>query len=151
MMGCYETCGFIPKVACFLCSICEKGPIVIVSSGQVGLRISFGKVIGKLTPGLHLINNCTETVKMVDIRSFIVDTDTQTLITSDGITIKVNSFAICKIISPEVAAFMCENPMSLVKTLLLAQIAAIVTTSTVEQFMNERESWEKDSLRILNE
>lgn len=151
MKNCYNKIGRIPQTCCFLCSICDKGPIVRVGTGQVGLRMKFGQIVGKLTPGLHLINYCSEVVKLVDIRSFIADTDTQTLITSDGIVIRVNSFAICRVIVPEVFAFLCEKPQSLLKVLLLTQIASIVSSNTVDAFMTDRARWEEKSLRELNQ
>ena len=150
MKGVYNNCGILPKIICCPLAPCGKGPVRQIESGQVGLKIEFGKVTAKLPPGLHTINTCSESVKIIDIRSFMVDTDSQSLITSDGIVLTVNSFAVCKVVNPEVFYFLSEKPRSILKIFLLTEIASIVSKNTLDSFMSERERWEKESLERLN-
>jgi hypothetical protein len=71
--SCKRCCGVIPKVVCVPCAPCDCGPVRKISTGHIGLIIEFGRLIKKLPPGLHTLNNCTEKLLIVDIRTKILD------------------------------------------------------------------------------
>ena len=65
---CYVSCGKIGQKCCCICAPCGMGPTKIISQGEIGILLRFGKVYKKLAPGLHTINTCTDKLIVLDMR-----------------------------------------------------------------------------------
>lgn len=53
---------------CSNCVCCCNGAIKI-QQGEIGLLMKFGKYVKKLPPGLYIVNPCTESIIVKNIRS----------------------------------------------------------------------------------
>ena len=111
--GCYkryrEKAGNFITNLCTIFSSCGIGPIIEIEQGHVGLVSTFGVYDRKLGPGLYTFNICTEKIKIIDMRAQILDIPPQSLLTSDFVTIQMDSYVNYQIDVPELAQYNCKD------------------------------------------
>ncbi|OLL24016.1 Nucleolar protein 58 [Neolecta irregularis DAH-3] len=77
----------------------------IVSEGQIGLVLKFGKYERAVDPGLCKVNPLSERLQSVDIKIQIVEVPQQTCMTKDNVNVLINSVIYYHITSPYKATF----------------------------------------------
>lgn len=141
--SCIKCCGTIPQVLCCVCAACDCGPVKRIQTGQMGLLIEFGRLIRKLEPGLHTFNQCSQTIRLVDLRTKILNIPAQMLLTKDSVTVQVDAFVTYKIVVPELAIFKVENYASLVSYMTQGVMKIIVAERTLSELLVKRDEIEK--------
>lgn len=137
--GCIKCCGLIPKVLCVVCAPCDCGPTRIITTGNIGLLMEFGRLVQKLPPGLHSINNCSQTLLVVDIRTKVLDIKPQVLMTKDNITVKIDGFITYKVVCPELAYFTVNNFLNLLINMSKGLLKTVVVERTLTQLLQDRD------------
>lgn len=144
--GCYEgylkCCGMIPRTVCLACASCECGPLISVPQGFIGLTMEFGKLTGKVGPGLHTYNSCAEEVMLVDIRIRVKPIPPQELVTKDNITITIDSFLLYKIIIPELAVFGVQDYDSFIMYMTMATLKSVISENTLNEVLEKEDELE---------
>lgn len=149
--NCIKCCGKIPKVVCCICAACDCGPVKKISTGQIGLLIEFGRLIGKLEPGLHSFNQCSQTIILVDLRTVILNIPPQQLLTKDNVSVQVDAFVTYKIVIPELAIFKVENYQNIVSYMTQGVMKTIVAERTLSELLVNRNDVEKAITGIIDD
>ena len=149
--GCLKCCGVGCAVGCCVCATCGCGPITEVRQGYLGLKIQFGKLIGKLGPGLHTYNKCSERIVQVDTRVQSLNTAPQILLTKDSVTVKIDVFVNFKVVIPEYALFKCSDYYSLLNLFVQVVMKTVVSERTLAQLLVNRKEIEKSTTYFMDE
>lgn len=147
--NCYVCCGKIPQNLCCLCGPCGCGPKKIISQGEIGLLIRFGRVIKKLPPGLHTINPCTDKLIVVDMRLNSIKS-VQQFTTKDNLTAFINIFGTWKITHPELFYFKVDDLKMLMNNLIRGVMCTAASTNTLDNLMLKREHIQDICLKNIN-
>lgn len=148
---CLSTCGKCQASVCCLCSTCGCGPLKEVTQGHLGLRVEFGKIKGKMGPGLHTYNPCSEKIILVDQRVQSLNVKKQCLLTKDSVTVYIDVFVNYKIAIPEYAIYMTSNYYELLNLIVQAVMKTIVAERTLSQLLLNRKEIEKATNCLVDE
>jgi regulator of protease activity HflC (stomatin/prohibitin superfamily) len=149
--GCLKACGCVQACYCFICASCGCGPITEIKQGYIGLRVEFGKLTGKLGPGLHTYNACSEKIITVDMRVQNLNVSKQVLLTKDSVTIHLDVFVYFKIVVPEYALYKTSNYFSLLNLMVQAVMKTVVSERTLAQLLVNRKEIEKSTTHLIDE
>jgi regulator of protease activity HflC (stomatin/prohibitin superfamily) len=149
--GCLKCCGDFCIVACCPCSACGCGPLVEIEQGFIGLKTEFGRLTGKLGPGLHTYNKCTENIIKVDMRIQSLNVQGQTLLSKDSVTVHVDVFVNYRIVIPEYALYKTSNYYELLDLMVQAVMKHIVSERTLSQLLVNRKEIEKSTTFLVDE
>jgi erythrocyte band 7 integral membrane protein len=149
--GCLSCAGYLCATLCCICATCGCGPIKEIKQGFIGLRVHFGRLMGKLGPGLHTYNPCTEKIITVDMRVQSMIVEKQTLLTKDSVTVKVDVFVNFKIVVPEYALYKTSNYYELLNLMVQAVMKTIVAERTLAQLLINRKEIEKSTTHFIDE
>jgi len=127
---CLNICGNICLFLCCPFAACKCGPVITVEQGFVGLKVSFGKYVEKVGPGLYSFNPCTCRFLMIDTRAQFMDLFEQTLLTKDNVTVFLDAYVHYKIVIPEFAVFKAQNYEQLVRFMTSGVMKTIVAEHT---------------------
>ena len=147
--NCYVRCGLIPQKVCCICASCGCGPTRIISQGEIGILVRFGRVFDKLPPGLHTINSCTDKMITVDMRLSTIQS-VQAFTTKDNLTIQIKSFGTWRITHPEIFIFKVDDINTLMKKMIEGVLCTQASTFSLDDLMLKREHIEEDCLAIIN-
>lgn len=147
--GYYVGCGKCPQKCCVVCAPCGCGPVKTISQGEIGILIRFGKVFGKLPPGLHAINGCTDKLLVLDMRLNTIKS-MQIFTTKDNLTVRLSSFGTWRITHPEVFLFKVDDINLLMNQMIAGVFCTQASKNTLDELMLKREAIEDESLDIIN-
>lgn len=149
--GCLKCVGCLCATACCVCATCGCGPLKEIKQGFIGLQIEFGRLTGKLGPGLHTYNPCTEKIITVDMRVQSLNVQKQTLLTKDSVTVHLDVFVNFKIVIPEYALYKTSNYYELLNLMVQAVMKTIVAERTLAQLLVNRKEIEKSTTHFMDE
>jgi erythrocyte band 7 integral membrane protein len=153
--GCYSTClmgfGACYATTCCVCATCKCGPLVEIQQGYIGLRTNFGRLVGKLGPGLHTFNHFTEKIIKVDMRVQSLNCPKQSLLTKDSVTVYIDVFVNFRIVVPEYALFLTSNYFNLLNLMVQAVMKTVVSERTLGQLLSNRKEIEKATTFFMDE
>lgn len=149
--GCLRCTGACYAITCCPCSCCGCGPLVEIEQGFIGLRTDLGRLIGKLGPGLHTYNKCTEKIIKVDMRIQSLNCKGQTLLTRDSVTVFIDIFVNYRIVIPEYALYKTNNYYELLDLIVQAVMKHIVAERTLTELLTNRKDIEKNMTRLVDE
>lgn len=149
--ACLKCAGVGCATACCICATCGCGPLTQIKQGYIGLQVEFGKLKGKLGPGLHTYNQCTEKIISVDIRVQSLNIAKQTLLTKDSVTVHIDVFVYFKIVIPEYALYKTSNYYELLNLMVQAVMKTIVAERTLAQLLVNRKEIEKATTFYMDE
>jgi len=148
---CLIACGSCQQCACCLCATCGCGPLKEVPQGFIGLEIEFGRLKGKLGPGLHTINPMSEKLVLIDLRAQSLNTPGQVLLTRDNVTVLIDVFVNYRVVIPEFAYFKCTNYLELLNLMVQSVMKTIVAERTLSQLLVNRKEIEKSTTFFMDE
>lgn len=151
LKNCMIGCGSLLTMLRCLCASCNKGPTIVIQQGHIGLRISLGKFIQKIPPGIYSFNSCTEKILVVDCRTQLKPISTQILITRDNISLFVDAFVQYRIKNPEYAIFKVENYEGLIDYTAQGTIKTIFAEHTLSEILEKRAKIENEIALIIAE
>lgn len=149
--GCLHCTGAVTATLCCVCASCGCGPVTQIKQGSVGLRVEFGVLKGKLGPGLHTFNRCTEKIINVDMRVQSLNTKEQILLTKDSVTVYIDVYVYYKIVIPEYALYKTNNYYELLNLMVQAVMKTIVAEHTLAQLLVNRKEIEKRTAFFMDE
>ena len=145
--GCYASfikcVGKVPQNTCCILAAFEKGPMKRISTGHIGLLTEFGRLIGKLEPGLHTYNPCSQKILVVDLRTRVLKIPPQMLLTKDNVTLTVDGYVLYKIVIPELAIYKVDNYERLVNYMTQGVLKSIVSERTLGELLVCRDEIEE--------
>lgn len=149
--GFLQCTGTCYAVTCCPCAACGCGPLVEIEQGYIGLRTQLGKLKGKLGPGLHTYNRCTEKILKVDMRIQTLNIKGQTLLTKDSVTVFLDVVVNYRIVIPEYALYKTANYYELLDLIVQAVMKHIVAERTLGQLLVNRKEIEKSTTFLVDE
>ena len=148
---CQEICGDISRVLQCCCACCGGGPLITVNQGYVGMRMSFGKYVEKLPPGLYSYNPCSESITQVDMRAQVINIAQQTLLTKDNVTLYIDAYVNFRVVVPENAIFKVVDYRSLINFMTQGTMKTIIAEHTLTEMLGNRKVIEKKITEIIDE
>ena len=115
------------------------------------MRTDLGRLVGKLGPGLHTYNRCTEKVYKVDMRIQSLNSKAQTLLTRDSVTLYLDVYVNYRIVIPEYAMFKTSNYYELLDLMVQAVMKHIVSERTLSELLQNRKEIEKSMTYLVDE
>lgn len=149
--GCLHCTGACYATCCCPCAACGCGPLVEIEQGYIGLITQLGRLKGKLGPGLHTFNRCTEKILKVDMRIQSVNIKGQTLLTKDSVTVYIDVYVNYRIVIPEYALYKTSNYYELLDLIVQAVMKHIVAERTLAQLLINRKEIEKSTTFLVDE
>ncbi len=149
--ACIRACGCLPKVICCPCAPCGGGPVAMVPTGYIGIVIEFDRVIGKLEPGLHTINQCSQKVILVSLKTQVIDIPPQDLLTKDSVSIRVDAFVTYKVRCPELAMFKVGNYTHLISLMTQGVLKSVVAERDLHELLINRKEVEEALTKIIDD
>jgi regulator of protease activity HflC (stomatin/prohibitin superfamily) len=149
--GCLKCAGVCYAITCCPCACCGCGPLVEIPQGHIGLLLEFGRMKGKVGPGLHTFNRCSERFITVDMRVQSLNVNKQVLLTKDSVTVYIDVFVNFRIVIPEYALFKTSNYYGLLDLMVQAVMKNIVAERTLSQLLVNRKEIEKSTCYFLDE
>lgn len=111
----------------------------------------FGRVIEKLEPGLHTINQCSQKVYLISIMTQLIDIPPQQLLTKDSVSIRVDAYVTFKIRCPELATYKVANYLTLIKLQTQGVLKSVVAERNLAELLVNRHEVEKALTKIIDE
>jgi len=145
-----KCCGVIPKYACCVCAPCGCGPVRKIPTGHIGLLSEFGRVIAKLEPGLHTINNCSQELITVSLMTQVIDIPVQELLTRDNVSIRIDAYVAFRIRCPELAVYKVSNIMRLIELLTQGVLKSVVAERNLSDLLINRDEVEEAITNIID-
>lgn len=149
--SCRQCCGTIMVFTQVICAGCGNGNTKLISEGQIGLKVQFGKYVAKLPPGLYTMNPCSEHIEIMEMRAQIMDVGFQSLLTKDNVTIEVDAYVNFKVENPEKAYFKVQNYSSMIKFFTQGAMKSVVSENTLTNLLENRTAVEKKLTEIISE
>lgn len=117
----------------------------------MGLKLEYGKYVARLPPGLYAFNPCTEEIKVVDMRSQIIDVGNQQLLTKDNVTLTVDAFVNYRVVDPALAVFKVYDFRQMIMYLTQGVMKTIIAEHTLQELLANRKSIEKKITKIIEQ
>ena len=130
-------------------TMCNCGPLKKIEQGTIGLKLEFGKFVEKLEPGLYSFNPLTEEIRVVEMRSQIVDVPNQVLLTKDNVTLNIDAFVNFRVIEPEFAIFRVDDYKKMIRYLTQATMKTLISENTLQELLSNRKQIEKKITEII--
>ncbi len=112
--------------------------------------------LGRLTskpkgPGLFWIWPIIDQIKIVSLRTIVLDVPPQDIITNDNVSASVNAVVYFRVIDPNKAIVEVENYKYATSQLAQTTLRSVLGQVQLDQLLSERERLNKDLQKILDE
>jgi len=128
--------GFFGSVPCCPC----PNPFREVHQGSVGLISRFGKFYRAVDPGLAVVNVCSESIRIVDVKIQIAPIGRQTVITKDNVNVEIESVIYFQITNPYRAAFGISDLRQALTERAQTTLRHVVGARAVQSVVTERDA-----------
>ena len=126
--------------------------IKIVRSSEVQIVENFGSYSQTLEPGLKMINPISErVVKVVDMRTQIMDVPPQGVITKDNVTIRIDTVVFYKITDPVKAVYQISDLRTGIANIAITTIRDIIGKMDLDDTFCSRDVINDQLRQILDE
>ncbi len=112
--------------------------VKIVEQGYVGVVKRFGKFHGIHSPGMAIILPLIDQLERVDIREAPRPGDTQEVITSDNVQVKVTATIFSQVVDAQMALFNVTSYAVAIDQLARTTLRAVFGSITLDQALTER-------------
>jgi len=139
--------GFFGAIPC--CPL--PNPYRQVHQGNVGLVSRFGNFYKAADPGLVVVNLCTESLRVVDVKIQIIPIGRQIAITRDNVNVDIDSVIYFQITNPYRAAYGIADLRQALMERAQTTLRHVVGARTVQTVVVEREAIALEIDSILSE
>jgi len=139
--------GFFGAIPC--CPL--PNPYRQVHQGNVGLVSRFGNFYKAADPGLVVVNLCTESLRVVDVKIQIIPIGRQIVITRDNVNVDIDSVIYFQITNPYRAAYGIADLRQALMERAQTTLRHVVGARTVQTVVVEREAIALEIDSILSE
>ncbi|EGR34676.1 stomatin family protein, putative [Ichthyophthirius multifiliis] len=141
---CYENCiSCLGKVAGCLSLIpgfcCFPYPYQQIKQSYVGLLEKFGRYQKTLGPGLHQINPFSEQIKIVNLKTNVIDLNRQSIITNDSIIVNIDTVIFYRINEPQKAQYKIQDLNMSLQELTYACLRTVCGENNLQVLLDQRE------------
>ncbi len=113
--------------------------IIILQEYERGVLFTLGRYSGTLGPGLNIIIPIIQNVVKVDLRITTIDIPTQTTITKDNVSVKINGVVYFRVINPEKAVLKIDNYIYATANYAQTILRDVVSGITLDELLAKRE------------
>ncbi|KAG8949605.1 hypothetical protein FRC03_000280 [Tulasnella sp. 419] len=131
--------GFLGFFGAFPCLPCPN-PYREVQQGSVGLISRFGQFYKSVDPGLAVVNVCSESLRVVDVKIQISPIGRQTVITRDNVNVEIDSVIYFQITNPYRAAFGISDLRQALIERAQTTLRHVVGARAVQSVVTERDA-----------
>ncbi len=110
-----------------------------INEYERGIKFTFGKFTGIMTPGWKIVFPIIQTYQKVDIRIKVIDVPEQEVITNDNISVKINAVVYFKLFDAKKAILEIENYHYAVGQIAQTTMRNVVGTITLDELLGSRE------------
>ncbi|AEQ60814.1 Stomatin family protein [Acanthamoeba polyphaga mimivirus] len=146
-IGCFLGYACIPTNG--LCG--RYYPYKSISKGYRGIVQEFGRVKREISDGMHYVNPVTESISQVDMRIKVIDLDKKDVMTSDKLSIKIDSVVYYQVINIHDALFKIDNVVQSIIELSYATLRNVIGNSTLEVCLTRRDKIAESIKSIVSE
>ncbi|KAK0520354.1 hypothetical protein OC834_000257 [Tilletia horrida] len=138
MLNCFgDVAGCLGQVPfCFCC----PNPYHSVEQGSVGLITRFGRLYKSVDPGLVKVNPFSEQLRRVDVKITLISIPRQVVLTSDNLTIEVDSSLCYHISNPLRAAFSVSNVTQALSERAQTTLRDVIGSRSLQSILTDREA-----------
>jgi len=113
--------------------------IIILREYERGVLFTLGRYSGTLGPGLNIIIPIIQNVVKVDLRITTIDIPTQTTITKDNVSVKINGVVYFRVLDPEKAVLKIDNYVYATANYAQTILRDVVSGITLDELLEKRE------------
>lgn len=122
---------------CFCCNMCTKNNVVTIPTGNAGIKLKAGLFDSILPAGIYYINKCIEEIKLVNIKTQIVDILRVQLMTREQIAVQINAYVAYKIVDPFQASFGVQGLESCIFDVASSILKNIISRNTLSDILRK--------------
>ena len=108
-----------------------------------------GRFIGKLRPGLHMVNPMINTVEMVDLRAQTMSLPHQNVLSKDSVAFEIDTIINYKVVNADVACFNVTHYEVLVQNIAEAALKAVISQNRFSSVLDHRERINKAIMEFM--
>ncbi len=120
----------------------------IVKEYERGVRFTFGKFTGMMSPGLRLVIPIIQSWQRVDIRVKVADVPDQESITKDNITVGINAVIYYKVIDAKKAIIEVEKFNYAISQLAQTTMRNIIGEVELDELLSKRDEV-SEKIRVI--
>ncbi len=125
--------------------------IKVLREYERGVIFTLGRVGRKAAgPGLILLIPIVQTMRKVDMRTFVHDVPTQDVISRDNVSVKVNAVIYYRVVDSVRAVVQVENYMAATSQLAQTTLRSVLGKHDLDEMLQERDKLNKDIQEILD-
>lgn len=110
-----------------------------VSPNEKWVKERLSRFAGILDPGYHVLWPFIDTVKTVDMRERVINTQPQEMITQDNAVVTVDATIYVQIFDAQKSVYEIQDPIMAVMNLSSTALRSIIWTMTLDQVLWERQ------------
>src|SRR5947199_269381 len=124
----------------------------IVPQARAGVVERLGRYVRTATPGLTLLLPFVDRMRpMIDLREQVVSFPPQPVITSDNLTVGVDSVIYCQVTDPRAATYEIANYIQAVEQLTITTLRNVIGSLNLEQALTSRDEINSKLRGVLDE
>jgi regulator of protease activity HflC (stomatin/prohibitin superfamily) len=144
--------GLAFDCCCCLCAGAGMTPnLVTVDQASMGVITKFGKFDRNLPAGRHRYNICSERAIAISLMQQCVDVKRQHMMSADNLGMTVDAVTYFQVFDAQKAAFLIEDYMAAVSTLVQVALRTVVGEYTLAEVLMERQKISSRISQILEE
>ncbi|XWV24515.1 stomatin family protein/prohibitin-family membrane protease subunit ybbk [Tupanvirus deep ocean] len=148
-LGCCFGYLCIPMFGGFCGACCY--PYKSVNKGSRGVIQEFGRVKREVGDGMHYVNPITEKMTTVNMKVQVIDLDKQDVMTSDKLSISIDSIVMYKVTNVNDALFRIDDVRHSIVELAHTTLRNVIGNSTLETCLSKREDLATSIKQIVDE
>jgi erythrocyte band 7 integral membrane protein len=135
----------------FTCCGCCCYPYKSVNMGQQGIIQEFGRIKRKVGEGLHYVNPMTEKLNVVNTKIQVIDLSKQSVITSDNLSVTIDSVVYYEITDIEKSLFKVDDIRHSIIDLSYTTLRNVIGKLKLQECLQNREQIALDIGEIVDE
>lgn len=123
--------------------------INVLKEYERGVVFTLGRFTGVKGPGLVLIIPLIQQMQRMELRTVVMDVQSQDLITRDNVSVRVNAVVYFRVIEPAKAVIQVEDYYEATSQLAQTTLRSVLGKHDLDDLLAEREKLNNDLQKIL--
>ena len=126
--------------------------IKIIKEYERAVVMRLGRINGRVKgPGLFWILPCTDSIRVIDLRTISFDVPPQEILTKDSVTVEVEAICYYKTVNPITVVTQAENATVSTRQLAATTLRKVLGIRTLQAILQEKEAIANEMHMHLNE